>query len=135
MNKWILRLMSLVVVMGLLVGCATDDANDKDTSNQDQAEQNEEMIVVTITKDKGAEEITEKEIPVKEGALLLDVMKENFEIEEENTFITSIDGIAQDVDAGIGWIYSVNGETASVGAAEYELTAGEEVNFDLQAWE
>ena len=66
---------------------------------------------------------------------LLDVLKENFAVEESDGFITSIEGIEQDVDEKIGWIYFINDEMAMVGAAEYELEANDEVNFDLQEWE
>lgn len=144
MNKWFMRLASLLMVIGLLVGCASDN-NDQNVTNNNQTEQNqnndnsseeaEEVVTITISKDDNDEVITEKEVAIEDGAILLDIMKENFELEEEGGFISSIEGNEQDEDAGKYWIYSVNGEDAPVGAGEYELSAGDQVNFDLQAWE
>lgn len=147
MNKWLLKLASILMVIGLLIGCNSDDKNsggtsspnsspDKSSETTNADEENEEIVLITISKDKGEEIISEKDVSIKNGDLLLDVMRENFKLEEgEGGFITSIDGIEQDVDAGIGWMYSVNGEIAAVGAAEFELSPGDKVNFDLQPWE
>lgn len=145
MNKWLMRFGSLLMVIGLLVGCAPD-TNNQDVTNNNQTEQNqnndhnisevaEEIVTITISKDHNEEIITEKEVAIEEGAILLDVMKENFDIEEDDGFITSIDGVEQDFEAQMSWIYFVNDEMAPVGAGEYELSVGDKVNFDLQAWE
>ena len=145
MNKWFMRLASLVMVIGLLMGCASD-TNDQDGTNNNQSEQQnqndanssevaEEVVVITISKDHNEEVITEKEVAIEDGEILLDVMKENFDIEEEGGFISSIDGVEQDIDAQMSWMYFVNDEMPPVGAAEYELSVGDQVNFDLQAWE
>ena len=90
---------------------------------------------INVDKNENEEVITEKEIALEEGAILLDVMKEHFDIEEDDGFITSIDGVEQDVDAQLSWMYFVNDEMAPVGAGEYELSVGDKVNFDLQSWE
>lgn len=135
MKKWILRFASIFVVIGLLIGCAPDENNNGNTPNESQVEENEEMIVIKISKDKEAETIKEKELPIKEGAILLDVMKENFEVEEDGGFITSIEGVEQEEDEQKYWLYFINGEAASIGAGDYELTAGDEITFDLQATE
>lgn len=145
MNKWLMRLGSLLMIIGLLVGCGSN-TNDQDITNNNQTEQNqnndnntseiaEEVIVVTISKNENEEVITEKEIAIEEGAILLDVMKENFDIEEDDGFITSIDGVEQDIEAQMSWMYFVNEEMVPVGAGEYELSVGDKVNFDLQSWE
>lgn len=145
MNKWFMRLVSLVMVIGLLMGCASD-TNDQDGTNNNQSEQQnqndanssevaEEIVVITISKDHNEEVITEKEVAIEEGAILIDVMKENFELEEDGGFITSIEGTEQDEDEGKYWMYSVNGEEPPVGAGDYELSVGDKVNFDLHGWE
>ncbi len=144
MNKWFIRLGSLLMVLGLLIGCASD-TNDQNGTNNNLVEQNqndsssseeaEEVVVITISKNHNEEVITEKEVAIEEGAILLDVMKENFDIEEDGGFITTIDGVEQDIDEQMSWMYFVNDEMPSVGAAEYELSVGDKVNFDLQAWE
>lgn len=134
MNKWMFRFASILVAIGLLVGCAQEDNNvtPNDSSTEEAAI---EHVMITISTDKGEETVTEKEVTIKENDLLLDVLKENFEIEEEGGFISSIEGIEQDADTGKYWIYTVNNEEVTVGAAAYELSADDQVNFDLQAWE
>lgn len=135
MNKWFMRLGTLLLVIGLLVGCGSDANSNQNQNNINSAEQAEDIVVITISKNKNEEMITEKEVAIEEGAILLDVMSENFDIEEDNGFITSIDGVEQDIEAELSWIYSVNDEMAMVGAAELELSVGDKVNFDLQPWE
>ncbi|SFA73192.1 protein of unknown function [Lentibacillus halodurans] len=146
MNKWILRMAPLFVVIGLITGCGTDEA-DQNESNNDQVqtetnentdgELNEDEIRMTISKDDGEEYIAEKEIEIEEGAILMDVLQENFDVEtgEDGQFITSIERVPAEENDQKAWIFEVNGEMANVGAAEYELSPGDEVTFDFQAWE
>ncbi|RKQ29244.1 DUF4430 domain-containing protein [Oceanobacillus halophilus] len=145
MNKWMMR---IAVILGLalfLVGCGsgenTEDAEETDTAaDTEQAESAEssdaveETVTITISENEGETTITEKEVPVEEGAVLLDVMKENFEIEEQETFITSIDGKAPAEGEEKSWMFFINDEMPTVGAGDYELNPGDEVVFDLQAW-
>lgn len=137
MNKWMFRISSIILIIGLLFGCSATDSNGNQTKNNstNSSEKQEEIVVIVISKDEGEEVITEKEVAIEKGAILMDVMKENFDLEEEGGFITSIDGIAPEEDEKKDWMYFVNDETAMVGAAEYELSAGDKVNFDLQSWE
>lgn len=139
MNKWLLRLSSIVMIIGLLIGCTSDSNNqgnvEPNQNNNNASEVAEEIVLITISKDKNEEVITEKEVAIEEGAILLDVMKENFDIKEDDGFVTSIEGVEQDEEEGKYWLYSVNGEMGEVGAGEYELSVGDEVNFDLQGWE
>src|SRR5690625_1392714 len=146
MRKWMLKLGSILVVISLLFGCASEDNNNNDqvTTNNNQEEasennsetsQNEDLVSITISMDNGEEVIEEKEVPIEDGAILMDVLKEHFNIEEDSGFIQSIEGESQDEDEGKYWLYTVNGEDAMVGANEYELTHGDEVVFDLHSVE
>lgn len=143
-NKRFLQLITILSLVSFLFGCsANNDPQEADLNNKESeaeksessSEVQEEKVVIIISKDEGSEIMTEKEISIEEGAILMDVMKENFDIEEEGGFITSIDGVAPAEDEKKAWMYFVNGEIAPVGAAEYELSAGDEVTFDLQSWE
>lgn len=146
MSKFKLFLVSLVVIIGVLGGCGSEDANDEQTNatnDQSEASENtasddekqEEKVTVSITKKKGEETVAEKEIPIEDGAILMDVLMENFEVEEKGGFINSVEGIKADKSKNMFWSISVNDETASVGAGELELSPGDNVNFDLQSWE
>ncbi|WP_164219017.1 DUF4430 domain-containing protein [Virgibacillus sp. YIM 98842] len=145
MKKWMLQLGVIFTVGLLLIGCGTDEdsAENNVSTNQtaeqtegnDAAEQNEDTVLITISIDEGSQYVDEKEIPVEEGDILMDVMKENFYVEEEEGFITSIERVSAEEGEEKGWIFYVNGEMAMVGAEDYELSPGEEINFDFQPWE
>lgn len=133
-------LLALLFTALVLVGCgqdSTDNAENNQEGSKENTEQTEkqEVVTVVISKDNGAEVVTEKEIPIEKGTTVLDVMKENFEIEESDGFITSIEGVSQDDKNGKYWMYTVNEEMATVGAAEYKLEPGDQVTFDLHAME
>ncbi|RYG73638.1 DUF4430 domain-containing protein [Lentibacillus lipolyticus] len=145
MYKWLLRLASMVFIAGLIAGCGANEEQQSQTGNQNQQtedkenteEQSEDTVKITITKDNGEEYIHEKDIEVEEGAILMDVLKENFYVETEQAgkFITSIERVAPKEGENKAWMFTVNGKMANVGAASYELSPGDEVNFDLHAYE
>lgn len=135
MKKGLSYLLAIILAIGVLAGCGTTETPETNGSTPETQEVNEDVIKVTISKDEGEEILSEKEIAIEEGAILMDVLKENFDIEEDGGFITSIDGVAPEEGEQVAWMYFVNDEMAMVGAAEYELSPGDEVTFDLQAWE
>ncbi|MEF2291846.1 MULTISPECIES: DUF4430 domain-containing protein [Virgibacillus] len=144
MKQWLFRFGSFLVAIALLVGCGNDDSgttapsSNQPSENQvTQEEQAAETVLITISKDDGAEYLHEKEVPIEEGDTLMDVMEENFYVETEQNgeFITSIERLSAKEGEKKGWIYTVNGEMPNVGAAEYELKPGDKVVFDFQAWE
>lgn len=141
MKKWFLHLTIIFIAGLLLMGCADSDNGTKEAekeTNNEQVENDanaEENIEITISEDHGETTILEKEVTIEEDDILLDVMKENFKIEEQDGFITSIDGKAPAEGEQKSWMFFVNGEMGLVGAAEYELSQNDQVVFDLQAWE
>lgn len=146
MSKMKLFLLSLVVIIGVLGGCSSEDkggeessaTNDQTEASEDTATDNEKqeaMVMISITKKKGEESVAKKEIPIENGAILMDVLKENFEVEEDGGFITSIEGIEANESEKMAWLFFVNDEPAKVGASDLELSPGDNVHFDLQSWE
>ena len=137
MKKWMLTLFTIFTTLVLVVGCSNESTTptEEEETVVETTESQEEVIKVTISKDEGEEVLSEKEIEIEENAILMDIMKENYDIEEDDGFITSIDGVAPEEGEEKAWMYLVNDEMAMVGAAEYELEAGDNVVFDLQAWE
>lgn len=132
-----LTLFTIFTTLVLVVGCSNESTTpaEEEETVVETTESQEEVIKVTISKDEGEEVLSEKEIEIEENAILMDIMKENYDIEEDDGFITSIDGVAPEEGEEKAWMYFVNDEMAMVGAAEYELEAGDNVVFDLQAWE
>lgn len=128
-SKWFMMMLATIT---LLVGCST--ASD-DVEQDEEKDITEGNITVIVSEEEADELYSEKEVTIEENAILMDVMKENYDIEEDDGFITAIDGISPEEDEQKSWIYSVNDEEALVGAAEYELSIDDEVVFDLQSWE
>lgn len=135
MKNILIKLMSVMFVFTLMVGCSTNEDTNQNSKESQTENQQTEKVVITISKNHGEETIKEEEVNFSEGDALLDVLKENFAVEESDGFITSIEGIEQDVDKKMGWIYFINDEMAMVGAADYQLEADDKITFDLQAWE
>ncbi|WP_226034648.1 DUF4430 domain-containing protein [Aquibacillus saliphilus] len=139
-NKFYLSILSTLIAIFILAGCQQDGSSSEQSENQETEQtsetQNEETAIVTISQDNGEEIVAEEEIAFEEGAVLMDVMKDNFDVEgTDQGFITSIEGISQDDESGKYWMYSINGEMPTVGANEYELEVGDQITFDLQAME
>jgi hypothetical protein len=144
MKSLLLKLVVVLSLLTLLVACGNEDSTNNAQQNQENnnttsetnEQQEEAVITVTLTKDKETEKLEEKEVVIEEGDILLDVMKENFDIEEkEPGYILGINGLVADESESMFWSLSVNGEMSMVGAAEVELKNGDTVNFDLQSWE
>lgn len=146
MSRSKLFIVSLIAIIGILGGCSSESADDDQsnaTKSQSETSENtasdnekqEEKVTISITKKKGEETVAEKEIPIEDGAILMDVLKKNFDIEEDGGFIKSVEGIKADDSKKMFWNISVNDKTASVGANELKLSPGDTVNVDLQSWE
>jgi len=132
MDRLKARWLIMFAMLLLLVGCSntTNDTDNNDTNIDEKI-----TISIALSKDHGAEAIEEKSITTNKNNNLLEIMLENFEIEEDNGFIQSINGLATDLDAEKGWIYYVNDEMAIVGAKDLTLSENDYVRFDYQAWE
>ncbi|MDL4840762.1 DUF4430 domain-containing protein [Aquibacillus rhizosphaerae] len=133
MKKFYVSLLSLFLAVGLLVGCGQENTNQENTQTAET--ETEESVAITISQDNGAEVIAEEEIAIEDGAILMDVLKENFEIEETDGFITGIEGVTSAEGEEKYWMYDVNGEPATLGANELELSPDDEVVFDLHGME
>lgn len=138
MRNWLRNLFVLTAVVTMLFGCTSGGEQQPETktsSDEESSEQVEQTIVITISEDEGANVINEKEITIEDNQILMDVLKKEFEIEEENGFITGIEGIVADESEKEAWALFVNDEMAMVGASDYELQFGDHVVLDLQKWE
>ncbi|WP_082233957.1 DUF4430 domain-containing protein [Halobacillus massiliensis] len=129
MSRWFTV---FLLAIGLLAGCSdTTETDEQATENNNE----ETTVEIEVSKDEGEETLSAEEYTVEEGTTLMEIMKDNYEIEEEGGFINSIDGIQPEDGEQKAWIYTINGEDAMVGANEYEVEDGDSINFDFQAWE
>lgn len=126
MKKSLVIVAVFVSMLGF-VGCtSTPETNDTTTSTS-QSKENEISLTISLIKED--EVIDEKEITVAEGSNLMDAVKENFEIKEDNGMITSIEGIEQDTKESYFWTYTINDEMIMTGANETALHEGDKVVF------
>lgn len=141
MKKWLLLLSAsfILTACGEQTTETSTDTTSQETSSVIEDASTEDAVTVevtiSVTEDGELIENGEQVVEVEEGALLLDVMKENFEIEETDTFINAINGVEQDATANKWWLFDVNGEMAQAGAAETELKAGDLIEWKLEAYE
>jgi hypothetical protein len=136
--KKLLLALSLSLV---LFGCApTEEAETSSVLKESTvavSSEAAETVSVTISLTDGGTVIAESEktVAVEADANLLDVMKENYAIEEADGFITAIDGQAQVEASGETkakyWLFDVNGEPSMVGAADVALQEGDVIVWNL----
>ena len=83
-------------ILLLMSGCTTVDSSKEENqqSKTEQTQQKQQTTTIIIQED--GKQLSSKTVSFKTGANLLTVLKENFAIEEEQGFITSIDGHKQD---------------------------------------
>ena len=86
-----------------------------------------------MAKEVLAKEFENKEIAVAKDTSLYDAMKENFEIKDEDGFITSIAGKEQDAPAQKYWTFTLNEEQVNEGAKDVTLKDRDKVIFNLAA--
>lgn len=60
---------------------------------------------------------------------MLDVLEEVYPVQENDGFITEIDGISQDKDKGIYWMFDVNGKLGEKAANQLKVEDGDEIKF------
>ncbi len=126
--KKIITLLTVVLGFTFLGGCqaATTATKTAESTSEEVAN-----LKATITLKEADKQLSAKKISFKKGESLLKVMQANFTIKEEDGFITSIEGHAQDTAAKKYWTYTVNGEMSLKGAKELKLKAGDKIVFDL----
>jgi hypothetical protein len=56
------------------------------------------------------------------------------DIESDSGLVTAIEGVEQDADKNLFWLYYVNGKLAQKGAAEVKLETGDVEWWDLHNW-
>ncbi|EUJ27425.1 hypothetical protein MFLO_13218 [Listeria floridensis FSL S10-1187] len=88
-------------------------------------------VMINVTKNNGKEEVKTKKVKAKSGSTLYQMMKANFEIKDDDGFITSIEGVSQNQAKNLYWMYEINGKYATKGAKETKPKNGDKVSFDL----
>ncbi|WP_312541135.1 DUF4430 domain-containing protein [Enterococcus sp.] len=136
--KW---MVSYAIVMSiLLVGCAkpsidgTDATMEASSAEKSATQRSAEISFVNKT-DEEASSLTDKTVTFDEGTTLMSIMKDNFDLVEDQGMITSIDGLAQDESNGYYWTYTINDEMINTGANDTFLGENDKVVFTYEKFE
>ncbi|WP_079530163.1 DUF4430 domain-containing protein [Halobacillus hunanensis] len=133
MRKMYALIAALMVTVFVLAGCQTEGGGEKASASQEEKQQ--VTLNIELSKNKGEKVLANKEVTVEKGTVLMEVMKNNFEVAEKDGFITGIKGITASEEEQKAWMFTINGESSMVGANKYEVKQGDEIVFDLQSWE
>ena len=91
-----------------------------------------------VTRDFGRAELGSADTEtLREGGTVMRFLRSEFDVETRfgGGFVQSIDGLAGEGSSGRrDWFFFVNGVESDVGAAEYELSPGDKVQWDLRHW-
>ena len=88
---------------------------------------------VLVTTDCGGTVLRAK-TPVDAGETAMRSLDRVADIESDSGLVTAIEGVEQDADKNLFWLYYVNGKLAQKGAAEVKLEAGDVEWWDLHNW-
>jgi Domain of unknown function (DUF4430) len=124
------RRIALLVACALaLAGCGLGEGDERAGAGAE----------LRITRDFGRTELgVERLSAVREGQTVMRFLRSRFDIETRfgGRFVQSIEGLSGlGAGATLDWFYFVNGIEADVGAAEYELSPGDRVQWDRRNWE
>lgn len=94
-----------------------------------------EDIAIDVTVSVDGDEVSDlnQTLEVKPDTVLLDAMDEVYDLEADDGFVTKIDDFEQDPDNNKYWLYYINGESATVGANEYQLQEDDQIEWRLEA--
>ncbi|AGY82144.1 DUF4430 domain-containing protein [Carnobacterium inhibens] len=135
----VFKLGFIVAATFSLAACGNTTVQDSDSSAAKSStlveQQAKETLSVVMSLEQDGKEVegATQELEVEEGTTVLEALKGQYEVIEEDGLILSIDGMEQDEDAGNYWLYEVNGEQPTVGAAECEIKDGDQVKWLLNA--
>lgn len=123
----------------LFAGCG----NNEEKIGQEDLESGDSQDLITVEfkfnidddVDKVDEDKIDKTVELSPGKSLLAAMKEQYEVIEDEGYITSIEGYEQSQEDNIYWLYEINDEFAQVGAADYTLEDGDVISWELESSE
>lgn len=123
--KKILSYIVLALSLVTLVACGKSEAA-KLTRTSSLQSQSQGKVTLILKTEK---ESKKKAVNIQKGDTVLDVLEEVYPVQENDGFITEIDGISQDKDKGIYWMFDVNGKLGEKAANQLKVENGDEIKF------
>jgi Domain of unknown function (DUF4430) len=115
------RLAAILLALGLLAGCG-------------EAEAGRGTASLWVTRDRGSEVVLTAKVPA--GISAMEALRREADVDTRygGRFVTSIEGIEGSVSSRHDWFFYVNGYEADLSAADYELSDGDVLWWDLRSW-
>jgi Domain of unknown function (DUF4430) len=123
-------IVSSVIASSLLLGAVGCSQQEAEQPKQEQKVTYTSNIIL-VDKDGNT---SNKEISIEKDQILMDAMKQNFEVEENQGFISGIGSVKADDSKKEYLALYLNGEMASVGANDIKLQDGDEVSFKIETY-
>jgi Domain of unknown function (DUF4430) len=103
-----------------------------------EGEAREGGATMRVTRDFGHTELGAARVArLREDQTVMRLLRSEFDVDTRfgGRFVQGIDGVeGQGTGGEADWFYFVNGVEADVGAAEYELSPGDRVQWDYREW-
>lgn len=126
------RLMGFVLAFLVVVGLgACGQKADTTASSSSTTASTTAAVKATVIIQEDGKESDKQEVALAKDTSLFDTMSENFDIKDDNGFITSIDGKEQDKAANKYWTFTINDEQVNVGAKDVTVADGDKIIFNL----
>jgi hypothetical protein len=117
------------VALATLPGCGLGAGEERSGAGAD----------LRVTRDFGHELLlAESGLRIRDDETVMRLLKRNADVETRfgGGFVQSIDGLSGDADGGNSdWFYFVNGIEADAGAADYEVSPGDAIQWDRRDWD
>ena len=121
-------LLVLLALAGLAPGCGFGEGGEQSGGAQ-----------VRVTRDFGRTLVgAAREPTIREDQTVMRLLRSRFDVDTRygGRFVQAIDGLeGRGSGATVDWFYFVNGVEADVGAAEFELSPGDRVQWDYRRWD
>jgi hypothetical protein len=119
---------AIVLCAALLAGCGFGPG-----------EEREGEVELRVTRDFGRSSLGSARLEtLREDQTVMRFLRSEFDVDTRfgGRFVQAIDGLEGSGPAGMrDWFFFVNGVESEVGAAEYELSPGDRVQWDNRDWE
>ena len=109
-----------------LAACGKNEAAKLTSSTNNHQSKVQGQVTLILKTEK---ESKKKSVEIQKGDTVLDVLEAVYPVQENDGFITEIDGISQDKDKGIYWMFDVNGKLGEKAANQLKVEDGDEIKF------